>query len=36
MGVEDVASQSSVVFETRDTALLKRHNFRGSCSCFPR
>jgi len=26
---------SSVVFETRYTAWLKRHNFRGLCSCFP-
>jgi len=28
MSVEDIASQSSVVFETRYTALLKGHNFR--------
>jgi len=36
MSVEDITSQSSVVFETWYTACLKRHNFRGSCSCFPR
>jgi len=36
MNVEDIASQSSVVFETRYTAWPKRHNFRGSCLCFPR
>jgi len=36
MHVEDIASQSSVVFETPYTACLKRHNFRGACSCLPR
>ena len=28
MSVGDIASQNSVVFETRYTARLKRHNFR--------
>jgi len=36
MSVEDIASQSSVIFEMRYTAWLKRHNFLCSCSCFPR
>jgi len=36
MSVEDIASQSIVVFETWYTALLKRHNFPGSCSRLPR
>jgi len=36
MHVEDIASQSSVVFKTRYTTWLKRHNLWGSCLCFPR
>jgi len=36
ISVEDIASQSSLIIETRYTALPQRHNFRGSCSCFPR
>jgi len=31
MNVEDIAIQSSVVFQTLYTAWLKRHNFWGSC-----
>jgi len=35
MHVEDIASQSSVVFKARYTAN-RKNNFWGSCLCFPR
>jgi len=36
VSVEDIASQNSVIIETPYTAWLRRHNFRASCSRFPR